>query len=32
MGEEMPIRRANVMRAVSGGRLVPMMVTARHPA
>jgi len=32
MGEDMPIRRGNVMSAVTDGRLVPMMVTARRPA
>lgn len=31
MGADMPLRRANVMRAVQDGRLIPMMVTARRP-
>lgn len=31
MGEDMPLRRGNAMRAVTDGRLVPMMVTARRP-
>lgn len=32
MGEDMPVRRVNVMSAVTDGRLVPMMITARRPA
>lgn len=32
MGEDMPVRRGNAMRAVADGRLVPMMVTAQRPA
>ena len=30
MGDDMPLRRANTGRAVTDGRLVPMMVTARR--
>lgn len=31
MGDDMPDRRANTMRAVQDGRLVPMLVTAIRP-
>lgn len=31
MGDDMPLRRANTMRAVADGRLVPMLVTAYRP-
>jgi SAM-dependent methyltransferase len=32
MGEDMPVRGVNAKNAVTDGRLVPMMVTARRPA
>jgi len=32
MGEDMPVRGGNAKSAVTDGRLVPMMVTARRPA
>jgi len=30
MGDDMPRRRANSARAIADGRLIPMMITARH--